>query len=93
MSGASDVAVCRIADEMEMLRQLDKYGRGSAAVNGAGFVDLEPGGAKQETSILTYTSRRNRANSRRPSLVVGYGSIRGESRQWACGIMIGVDLR
>ena len=43
MSGASDVAVCRIADEMEMLRQLDKYGRGSAAVDGAGFVDLEPG--------------------------------------------------
>ena len=48
----------------------DKYGRGSAAVNGAGFVDLEPGEAKQETSILTYTSRSNtqglefRANSR-----------------------------
>ena len=73
-----------------MQRVNDKYGRGSAAVNGAGFVDLEPGEAKQETSILTYTSRRNRANSRRPSLVVEYGSIRGGSRQWACGIMIGV---
>ena len=47
-----------------MQRVNDKYGRGSAAVNGAGFVDLEPGEAKQETSILTYTSRRNRANSR-----------------------------
>ena len=47
-----------------MQRVNDKYGRGSAAVNEAGFVDLEPGEAKQETSILTYTSRRNRANSR-----------------------------
>ena len=81
-----------------MQRLNDKYGRGSAAVNGAGFVDFEPGEAKQETSILTYTSRSNtqglefRANSRWPSLVAGYGSIRGGSRQWACGIMIGVGL-
>ena len=53
-----------------MQRLNDKYGRGSAAVNGAGFVDLVPGDAKQETSILTYASRSNtqglefRANSR-----------------------------
>ena len=46
-----------------MQRLKDKYGRGSAAVNGAGFDDLELG-IEQETSILTYTSRRNRANSR-----------------------------
>ena len=68
MPGASAVAVCGIAGEM--LKRDDKYGRGIAAVNGAGFVDLMPGDAKQETSILTYTSRSNaqglefRANSR-----------------------------
>lgn len=47
-----------------MRRLTDKYGHGSAAMNGAGFVDLEPEEMKRETSILKYTSRRNRANSR-----------------------------
>lgn len=40
-------------------------------MNGVEFVDLEPGDVKQETSILTYASRRNRANSRWSSLDAG----------------------
>ena len=41
-----------------MQRLNDKYGRGSAVANGAGFADLSLG-RKQETNILTYTSRSN----------------------------------
>ena len=43
-----------------MQRANDKYGRGSAAVNGVGFVDLEPGDKTRDEHLDVHLAARPR---------------------------------
>lgn len=70
-----------------MKRRDDKYGRGSAALNGVGFVDLEP--SDKFSGLDVYKANKDADSERMPR--GGTASLQNRVPQLASGVAYCVD--